>query len=79
VTVFERRKKRWSELTRVQQRSIVAGGAAQVVLQVAALWDLHRRSDAELRGSRRWWTAASFLNFVGPIAYFVAGRRNPRR
>jgi hypothetical protein len=73
--VFERRKKRWSELTRTQQRWIVAGGTAQVVLQVAALWDLRRRSDAELRGSRSWWVAASFVNFAGPVVYFAVGRR----
>jgi hypothetical protein len=42
------------------------GAAAQFVLQVAALWDLRRRSADELRGSKRWWTVAAFVNIVGP-------------
>ena len=77
--MFERRKKRWSDLPRTQQRWIVAGGTAQVVLQIAALWDLCHRSDAELRGSRSWWVAASFVNFAGPVAYFALGRHCSRR
>jgi hypothetical protein len=75
--VFDRRKKKWGELTATQQRAVVAGAAVQLVLQIAALWDLRRRSAEELRGSRRWWTAAAFVNVVGPIAYFAVGRRRP--
>ena len=73
--MFDRRKKRWSELTRNQQRVIVVGAAVQLVLQAATLRDLHRRSADELWGSKRWWTAAAFVNFIGPIAYFAVGRR----
>ena len=50
-------------------------GVVQVALQVAALVDLRGRSEAELNGSERVWVMLSFVNFVGPIAYFVAGRR----
>ena len=71
----DRRKTRWNELRPAQRRAVVVGGAVQIALQVAALWDLRRRSAAELRGSRRWWAAVTFLNFVGPIAYFTVGRR----
>ena len=77
--MFERRKKRWSELTRNQQRVILAGAAVQLVLQAVTLWDLRRRSADELRGSKRWWTAAAFVNFIGPAAYFAVGRRCGRR
>jgi hypothetical protein len=56
---------------------IVVLGAVQLGLQVAALRDLHRRSDRQVRGSRRLWVAASFVNFLGPVAYFLAGRRTP--
>jgi Phospholipase_D-nuclease N-terminal len=73
--VFDRRKKKWNELTRGQQRMILAGAAVQLVLQVATLWDVRRRSADELRGSKRWWTAAAFVNIIGPIAYFAVGRR----
>ena len=73
--MFDMRKKRWHELTRAQRGVILAVGAVQLVLQVAALRDLRRRSPDELRGSKAWWTAAAFANGVGPIAYFLVGRR----
>ena len=62
--------KRWRDLTPAQQRAVVAGGAVQVALQALALWDLRHRPATQLRGSKRWWVAASFLNFIGPLAYF---------
>ena len=73
--MFDQRKKRWSELTRNQQRTILAGATVQLVLQAATLWDLRQRSADELWGSKRWWTVAAFVNFIGPIAYFAVGRR----
>lgn len=49
----------------------------QVALTAAALLDIRRRDPNTIRGSRKLWTAASFVNFVGPIAYFTYGRRRP--
>jgi hypothetical protein len=77
--VSDRRKKKWSELTRAQQRAILVAAAVQLGLQASTLWDLRRRSADELRGSKRWWTAAAFVNIVGPIAYFAFGRRGEGR
>jgi hypothetical protein len=33
------------------------------------------RQAGEIRGSKRVWTAVSFINFAGPICYFAFGRR----
>ena len=68
-------RKDWSELSARQKTGIVLGGAVQIVLLVAALVDIRRRSPDEVRGSKRLWTAAAFVNFVGPISYFLIGRR----
>ena len=79
----------WS-FTRTQSRAILVGAAVsaavsgercsgQLVLQLMTLWDLRRRTADELRGSKRWWTAVAFVNIVGPVAYFVVGRRPPAR
>jgi hypothetical protein len=76
--VIERTKKRWGDLTPARRAVVVVLGGVQLALQAAALWDLRRRPDRELRGSRRWWTAASFVNVVGPIAYLAFGRRCSR-
>ena len=47
----------------------------QVTLLAAALWDISHRPAAGINGSKRAWTAASFVNFIGPIAYFLFGRK----
>ena len=69
------RRKKWAELTRPERATVLTGAAVQLVLQAATLWDLHRRPADAVRGSKRWWTVAAFVNVVGPIAYFVVGRR----
>jgi hypothetical protein len=68
-------KKRWAELSTPQRAGIVAGGAVQLALLGAALADLARRPGAEVNGNKRVWAAVSFVNFVGPLAYFAFGRR----
>ncbi len=68
-------KKRWKELGGLQKGAIVLSGVVQVVLLVAALVDIYRRPAEEIRGEKRLWAAAAFVNFVGPISYFLFGRR----
>ena len=67
--------KRWSELSTRQQRGIMLSGTVQIALLIAALADIWRRPEEEIRGDKRLWTAVSFVNFIGPISYFVFGRR----
>jgi hypothetical protein len=67
--------KRWSELSTGQRRGIVFSGVVQVALLIAALVDIWRRSEEEIRGDKRLWTAAAFVNFIGPVSYFLFGRR----
>jgi hypothetical protein len=64
-----------SELSSGQQRGILLSGAVQVALLVAALADIWRRPQEEIRGDKRMWALVSFINYVGPIAYFAFGRR----
>ena len=67
--------RRWSELSSGQRRAIVLSGVVQMTLLIAALVDIRRRPQEEIKGSKRLWTAAAFVNFVGPLSYFVFGRR----
>lgn len=69
------RRRAWSELSRGQRRAVIAAGAAQLSLQAAALIDLTRRPAREVNGDKRLWAAATFVNWAGPLAYFVRGRR----
>jgi hypothetical protein len=68
-------RKKWSDLTTGQQTAIGIGAAVQMSLLAAALWDIWHRPVEEIKGDRRLWTLASFVNFVGPLAYFAFGRR----
>ena len=67
--------KRWSELSSGKRTGIVLSGAVQVALWIAALVDIRRRPQEEIRGDKRLWTVAAFVNFVGPVSYFLFGRR----
>jgi hypothetical protein len=68
------RRRRWNDLNPGQQRAIVAAGVVQLLL-AAALLDLARRPSEQVRGPKRLWAAAAFVNVVGPLAYFAFGRR----
>ena len=68
------KRKRWSELSKRQRTSIMVAGVLQMLL-AAALLDLRRRPGEQVRGSKKLWAAATFVNFVGPLAYFAFGRR----
>jgi len=71
------RQKQWKDLTDAQQRSLVLMGALQLALLAAALIDIRRRPADAINGSKRLWTAVVFINGIGPIAYFVVGRKRP--
>lgn len=66
---------KWSDMSATQQRAVVALGVVEVVVTLAAIRDLARRPGAEVRGSKAAWGLALSIQPVGPIAYFVLGRR----
>jgi hypothetical protein len=70
-----RSKQRWSNLSAGQQATVAGAAIIQVSLLVAALRDLRRRPSAEINGNKAMWTATSFVNLVGPLAYFTFGRK----
>jgi hypothetical protein len=69
------RSKPWKEFSPSQRGALTAGAAVQLGLLAVALLDIRRRSSHELRGGKRFWLPAVFVNFVGPVAYFLVGRR----
>jgi hypothetical protein len=69
------KQKRWGDLTSAQRIGIVLLGILQLLLLSASLWDIRQRSADEINGSKQVWTAAVFVNFIGPIAYFLFGRK----
>lgn len=68
-------KRRWRDLDQRQRTALVIAGIVQLCLLGAALNDLASRPAPQVRGAKRFWAAAAFVNFVGPLAYFAFGRR----
>ena len=69
------KRKKWSEMSIPARVGFVIMGLIQVSLLIAALADIRRRPAAEINGSKALWTGLVFINTVGPIAYFVKGRK----
>ena len=72
-----RTRRRWGDLDPRQRRAVLVAGAVQMSLAAAAWTDLARRPAVEVNGPKRLWAAVIAVNFVGPVAYFLRGRRRP--
>ena len=70
-----RRMQRWSDLSDTQKTFLRLGALVQIGLLIAAQIDIRRRPADQIRGKKVFWTAAVFVNFIGPISYFVFGRK----
>jgi hypothetical protein len=70
-----RTKRSWDDFSTGQQAAIIAAGALELALAVAAWTDLARRPAEAVSGSKLKWAAIIAVNLVGPLAYFRWGRR----
>jgi hypothetical protein len=72
---LSRKKRRWSDFTRQQQTAIVLGAIAELIMTTIALRDLARRPATQVRGRKLPWVFAFFVQPIGPVLYFLFGRR----
>lgn len=71
-----RKQKKWADLSTAQKISVVLLGIVQITLLIAALIDIRKRPADEITGgNKRIWVMVAFINYVGPIAYFLFGRK----
>jgi len=68
-------KRRLRDLSAPQRAVLALLVLVQFALFSAALIDLRRRPARKIRGTKRAWVTASFVNYIGPIAYFTYGRK----
>jgi hypothetical protein len=68
-------KRRWRDLSTLQQQAIVLAGAAELALTSAAARDLKRRPKERVRGPKVVWLLSFVVQPFGPLAYLVIGRR----
>jgi hypothetical protein len=70
---------KWNDLSKRNQRLLIAAAVVETSLKAAALADIARRPASEIRGPKwAWIPAVSIVNSAGlaPLAYFVWGRRD---
>lgn len=70
-------KKHWKDLSPRKRAVVVTASAAQTLLAAAAYRDLVQRPAEAVRGPKVVWGLAILVNWVGPIGYFVLGRKTP--
>ena len=70
-------RKKWSDLSSRDRRLTTVLGVVEVVLLAAALLDIKRRPAERINGPKWMWSSLALITIIGPIAYFVFGRRRP--
>lgn len=65
----------WKGLNPNKPQLVAFAGIVDILLLTTALFDLSRRSPHEIQGNKTIWTLAVFVDFIGPVAYFLFGRR----
>ena len=71
------KKKTWKEMSPSAKAGTILAGIVNLSLLVAAQRDISKRPAAMINGPKGAWRAASFINFIGPMGYFVFGRKKP--
>lgn len=70
------RRNWWVEWTTYEKAGIILLAVARFGLAVVALADVLRRPAEKVNGNKVAWSAAILaINFIGPIAYFIFGRK----
>ena len=69
------RKKSWRDMTKGQRIMLLVSGAVNMALLGAAQRSIGKTPDDQIRGKKAIWRAVSFINFFGPVSYFLFGRR----
>lgn len=69
------RPRQWKDLSSRQRTRIMIPGGIQVALMIWTLWDLAHRPADRIKGKKRLWVMAAFVQPFGPIAYMLFGRK----
>ena len=67
----------WANLSEGQRRMLIVAATAEATLKIVALIDIQRRPASQIRGPKALWRSAMVVNLLGPLSYFIIGRRRP--
>jgi hypothetical protein len=62
-------------LNLIPQQLFALAGVLDILLLIIALTDLSRRSPEEINGNKTIWKLVVWVDFLGPGAYFLFGRK----
>jgi hypothetical protein len=65
----------WSDLSPGRQTGMLIAASVHLALAATAWTDLAHRPAALIRGPKALWAVLIAVNFIGPLSYFVVGRR----
>lgn len=68
--------RKWSDMTGPRKFGVIAAGIVQFTLAGLAWSDLAHRPAKKVNGPKGVWGAVIAINYAGPIAYFIAGRKD---
>jgi len=69
------KKKTWKEMPPAARAGTIVVGIAQMALMLAAQRDISKRPAELINGPKAAWRAAALINFIGPMGYFIFGRK----
>lgn len=69
------KKKTWKEMSPAGRTWIVVVGIVQMTMMLAAQRDISKRPAELINGPKAAWRMAALINFIGPMGYFVFGRK----
>ena len=67
--------KNWNDLSTQQKTGSIVAASVQLTLAAIAWVNLARRPAEQVRGPKPLWAVIIAVNFIGPISYFIFGRR----
>lgn len=68
-------RQRRRDIAARSRTEIIVGAVLHLLLQGAVLYDLRKRPESDVAGPKALWAALSFVVIIGPLSYFLAGRK----
>ena len=69
------RRRSWREMSSAQKAANIVLAVVESILTAWALLDIKNRPEGQINGKKRIWVMTSFIQPVGPIIYFIFGRK----
>ncbi|HVL62687.1 MAG TPA: PLD nuclease N-terminal domain-containing protein [Microbacterium sp.] len=65
----------WSDLSTRRKTGMLIAASIHLALAATAWTDLARRPAEQVNGPKAVWAVLIAVNFIGPISYFLFGRK----